>query len=182
MGRRWVRIVLGVALVLAMGACDSSGSETTTTTSRPEPVSLEVRPVVVMGPVGPGEAVGAGPGYDLLPPATTNTSPGFADLRYGVGPVAMTERDVRGARARRFPLQGWVVDLTLTRGGVRALDRLARDLYPEQPPQNSIAIVVDGKVVSAPVFQQNHYSGDQLQIGGGLDARHAKALAASLNA
>jgi preprotein translocase subunit SecD len=183
MGRRRsvVRTVtVLVVTMLVLGACDSGGSESASTTTRPKArAQMQVRPVVVtFPPPTSGEAIGAGPGYDVLESAPRA---GQAALRYGVGPVAMTERDVRHARATRFPGEGWVVDITLAPSGVRTMNRLAKELFPKTPPQSSIAIVVDGKVQSAPVFAEPTFSGDQVQISAALSREQARDLAASLD-
>jgi preprotein translocase subunit SecD len=171
MGRRWVRIVLGVALVLAMGACDSSGSESTTTRRSGPRASLQMRPVLMNAVHG---AV-SGPGQTVLEPARPN------GVDYVVGPVALSERDVDAAKAFDQPSQGWAVHLTLTSDGTRKLNRLAQQLYPKQPPQNSVAIVVDGKVQSAPVFTEPSYEGGRVEMFvEGMTAPQAKAMAASL--
>jgi hypothetical protein len=179
MGRhRWDAAGLLFACVV-LAACDSGGSESATTTTRAhERAALQVRSVIVVFPPSRGgEAIGAGPGYDVV-----TAPPSLGALHYGVGPVAVTEKDVRRAKARSFPGQGWVVDLTLAPSGVRAMNKLAAELYPKQPPQNSIAIVVDGKVVTAPAFQQSSFSGDQVEISNGqLDRPSAQALATSLS-
>jgi preprotein translocase subunit SecD len=179
MGRRWVVIGLGVALVLAVTACDSSSDSASTTTTRAAPrASLEMRPVVLMLPPpseSEGQAVGVGPGYDLLDGTAAANG-----IRYGVAPAELTERDVADARAHRVPGVGWVVDLTLTRDGMRALDAMAEELYPKSAPQNSVAIVVDGTVQSAPVFQEPRFRGGQVQISGSYTEDQAKAVAASL--
>jgi hypothetical protein len=166
--RRVVRTVtVLVVTMLVLGACDSSGPESAPTTTRPRPrASMQVRPVIVMfPPASSEEPIGPGPGYDVLESAPRA---GQAALRYGVGPVAMTERDVRHAPATRFPGVGWIVDLTLAPSGVRTINRLAKELFPKSPPQNSIVIVVDGKAQSAPAFAAPTLSGDQLQISAGL--------------
>jgi preprotein translocase subunit SecD len=137
-----------------------------------------MRPVVVMLPPPSeveGQAIGPGPGYDVLDGTAASNG-----IRYGVGPVTLTERDVAGAHARKVPAVGWVVDLELNRHGSRALNDLAAELYPKQPPQNAVAIVVDGKVQSAPAFQETRFLGGQVEMAGGYTARQAKRLAASL--
>jgi preprotein translocase subunit SecD len=179
MGRhRWAAAGLVFACVLIAG-CDSSDSQSaTTTTLLHKRTSLQVRPVIWVAPPSQGgETIGAGPGYDVV-----TAAPSLGAPDYGVGAVAMTEKDVRRARARSLPGQGWVVDLSLAPSGVRAMKKLVAELYPNQPPQNSIAIVVDGKVVTAPAFQRNSFSGHEVQISNShLNRQSAQALAASLS-
>ncbi len=159
-----------MALLLALGACSSSGSETTA--DSPARVSLQMRPVEKIVP----------PGTELTAGWTVLDSSQPDGTRYAVGPVAISERDVSRARAREIQPEGRVVDLTLTRHGTKALHRLAQERYPLRAPQNSVAIVVDGKVQSAPAFQTPTFEGGRVQIDRlGLTEDQAKQLAGSLH-
>lgn len=52
---------------------------------------------------------------------------------------------------------GYVIDLKLTRSGVERLNALAAELFPKPPPENEVAIVLDGAILSAPAFQDTEY-------------------------
>jgi preprotein translocase subunit SecD len=102
-------------------------------------------------------------------------------VRYQVGPVSMTNADLKAARAVTTPGQGWSVDVTLTRAGSRHLNDLARALFPKQPPENGLAFVVNGEVQSSVAFSTpGPYNGD-MAISNNFTEAKAKSLAASLN-
>ena len=56
---------------------------------------------------------------------------------------------------------------------------LAAELFPKQSPQNSVAIVLDGVVQTAPAFQTSSFTG-AVQISGNFTRAEAEALAAAL--
>jgi preprotein translocase subunit SecD len=70
----------------------------------------------------------------------------------------------------------WVVTFRLNDAGTTKMNRLARASYNRQPPENSVAIVVDGVVQSAPAFREPSFIGD-IQISGNFTEAQAKALA-----
>lgn len=141
---------LGV-LVLLAGCDNRSGdaakSETSRTTQAPnavQPSRLELRPVLALFPPEGQEFEGD----DVVLSARSDTG---APLRYAVGPVALTGRDFVSAKAEHVAIPDlWVVVLRPTPAGVAKMNRLAQAGYDRQPPQNSVAIVVDGVVQSAP--------------------------------
>jgi hypothetical protein len=138
--------------------------------------TLELRPVLaILPPTTASEASGAIEGNDVLASA-----PGAGDVRYQVGSVAMTEAGVRDARARNIPGIGWVVQLALTRRGIEVMNELARRQALLVPPQNSVAIVIDGMVQSAPAFVTDSFEGGDVEINGNFSEAQAKALAVSL--
>jgi preprotein translocase subunit SecD len=166
MGRRWVGVI-GVVLVVAATGCQSDSSDAT---ARSGPrATLRMRPVeAVLSPADTGA------GQQVAGPVDAK---GF---EYVMGDPALTEHDVRRARARNVPGIGWVVDLTLTGHGAQVLDELGSKLSPKSAPQNSIAIVVNGKVESSPAFQEPGFDGREVLITGGYTADQARRLAASL--
>ncbi len=135
---------------------------------------LELRPVLaILPPLAPGEAVGSS--TSILPGRPVHGAAG-----YQVGPAALTNDDLARARAEFDPGgQGWTVDLGLNRHGKVALNRLAHRLNPRSPPQDAVALVVDGVVQSAPAFQTDSFSGD-VSIVGGFDEAQARQLAVAL--
>jgi preprotein translocase subunit SecD len=62
---------------------------------------------------------------------------------------------------------GWMILLTLRPADAAAFERLTTRVYQEQPPRNQLALVIDGKVISAPSVQQP-IRGGQVQIEGGF--------------
>jgi preprotein translocase subunit SecD len=103
-----------------------------------------------------------------------------ASVRYQVGRVTLTNAGVRSVKAVDIGgLEGSTVIFSLTRRGLIAFNRLARELFPRQPPENSVAIVVDGVIQSAPMFQTANFNGD-IAISAGFTPVEARGLAAVL--
>ncbi|MGZ4736538.1 MAG: SecDF P1 head subdomain-containing protein [Acidimicrobiia bacterium] len=125
------------------------------------------------------------PVLELLTPMSTPANGGTvlpnrpgndANVRYSVGEAELTGHDVRSASATDLgDSQGWVVNLRLTDAGATKFNQLARALYPNQLPQNEVAIVLDGVVQSAPRFMTDRFSGD-IQISGQFTQAQAKDL------
>jgi SecD/SecF fusion protein len=114
-------------------------------------------------------------GDDLLTSADSTE-----DISYEVGPPGLVG-GVESARATdQGPAgDGWVVVMSLTPEGSRALNEMAGDQYDEPPPQNAVAIVLDGRVQTAPAFQTSSFDGD-VQISGGFSQPEAERLAVVL--
>ncbi len=105
---------------------------------------------------------------------------GKAALRYQLGPAAFTGKGVSGAKAQFIGgTNGWVVDLSLKSDGEAAFNKLAGESYSKSPPQNAVAIVLDGIVQSAPAFRESSFTGD-VQISGNFSETEAKDLATVL--
>ncbi len=68
-------------------------------------------------------------------------------LRYLAGPAELTGRIVQSARATLTQTQGWVINMTLTRNGATAWNKMAKQYFHEV-----IAIEFDGVVQSAPLI------------------------------
>jgi len=107
------------------------------------------------------------------------------DERYYLGAAAVTADSFRKARAHFQRGMGWTVEGKLTDKGSKAFDDLARRQFRE-----SVGIVVDGTVVSAPVIQPDatkftSFDGAIAISRGGvteLDKRGARELARDINA
>ncbi len=90
-----------------------------------------------------------------------------AGLYYKVGPAFLTGADVTGARAGYSGVQigggggGWTVDPEFTSDGNRLFEDATAQLsqFPVGDPQRAMAIVVDGKVISAPTIASDVPSG-----------------------
>jgi preprotein translocase subunit SecD len=149
----------------AAGATSSSTAATTTTTAPPTEVKTttaaddKANATVIL----PGRDTGDGP-----------------PLRYQLGPAALTGKGVSGAKAVYLGGQGWVVNLSLRDDGSTAFNKLAAESFSKQPPQNSVAIVLDGVVQSAPAFQEASFEGGNVQISGSFSEGDAKDLATVL--
>jgi preprotein translocase subunit SecD len=149
----------------AAGATSSSTAATTTTTAPPGEVKTTTA------------AEDKASATVILPGRDTGDGP---PIRYQLGPAALTGKGVGGAKAVFLPGQGWVVNLSLKDDGAAAFNKLAQESYPKQPPQNAVAIVLDGVVQSAPAFNEPNFEGGNVQISGSFGERDAKDLATVL--
>ena len=100
--------------------------------------------------------------------------------KYILGPVLIDGRDVAQAFAvRTSTFSGWQVEFRLTPEGVKKFAIATANAVHAQPPGNQIAIIVDGRVISAPIVQAPIRNGNGV-ITGNYDEQRAKALAAQL--
>jgi preprotein translocase subunit SecD len=97
-------------------------------------------------------------------------------VRYFLGPAALTGRETSGAKSEFLQGQGYGVTLSLKGSGQEKFNQLAQESFPKQPPQNSVAIVLDGVVQSAPRFNEPSFPGD-VQITGSFTQGEASDLA-----
>jgi len=102
---------------------------------------------------------------------------------YVLGPVPanLTGSAVSTAGSRLDPQSNeWVVDVNLKSAGAAAFDKLASASFSKQFPQNSVAIVLDSVVQSAPKFNQAGGFNGNVQISGSFDSTSASDLASVL--
>jgi preprotein translocase subunit SecD len=107
----------------------------------------------------------------VLPPRKTDPN----RARFLLGPAALTGKDTGGADSL-FNGGQYVVDLSLKDSGRDKMNALAAEAYPKPPPQNQMAIVLDGVVQSAPSFREPNFPGD-VQISGSFSSTEASDLA-----
>jgi preprotein translocase subunit SecD len=69
----------------------------------------------------------------------------------------------------------------MTRAGGRKFDALAGRLFPQPPPMNRVAIVLDDQVLSAPTVQSPSYPGRVFEITGIFTRAEARAVAKKVN-
>ena len=96
--------------------------------------------------------------------------------RYELGPTALTGKLVTSARAQFDSGTGWIVLIGFNSEGATKFNSLAATLFPKH---GAVAIVLDGVVQSAPVFQTGSFSGD-VQISGSFSQTEAEDLATVL--
>ncbi len=96
--------------------------------------------------------------------------------RYELGPTALTGKLVTSARAQFDSGNGWIVLIGFNSEGATKFNALAASLFPKH---GAVAIVLDGVVQSAPVFQTGSFSGD-VQISGSFSQTEAEDLATVL--
>ena len=102
---------------------------------------------------------------------------GPAGDKYVLGPGIVDANDVENAAAvpDAPPSSGWSVSVNLTGDGTAALQTAT-----ETTVGSRIAIVVDGRIVSAPTVQAPIASGDVV-VTSGLTEREARSLATRLD-
>ncbi|MFM1788972.1 MAG: protein translocase subunit SecD [Actinomycetota bacterium] len=98
--------------------------------------------------------------------------------RYLLAPAVVVGRDVRGATAAIDPqsASGWFVSLDFNGDGTKKFGQLTQDVVNLPAPQNQVAIVLDGVVVSAPRINEAILGG-QAQITGSFSQVEAQDLA-----
>ncbi|MGH8834055.1 MAG: protein translocase subunit SecD [Actinomycetes bacterium] len=100
-------------------------------------------------------------------------------FKYILGPTAVEGTHITSANAG-LPASGgvgqWQVNLTFDDTGTRQFADITTTASAAQPPQNQVAIVLDGVVVSAPV-PNGPITGGQAEITGSFTQREAQNLA-----
>ena len=156
---------------------------------------LRFRPVLEVFPLEP---VAGAPPTSAPPPAPTPREGDVPDsevvlagrpseddppLLYRLGPAGSLGRDVGGAQAIFQPTGGtWAVLLEFTEEGIARFNGIAESCFNRQPTcaLGSVAIVLDGQVVSAPAVQSPQFQRDEVNITGDFDEAEAKELATVL--
>lgn len=115
----------------------------------------------------------------VLPLRPKDGAKASSATRLYLGPTELTGTDVDKAK-REFVSPGYGVSMTLTGGGLGKFNVLAAKSYGQQPPQNEVAIVLDGVVQSNPAFQARSFSGP-VQITGNFSSTEAEDLAKLIN-
>jgi preprotein translocase subunit SecD len=118
-------------------------------------------------------------GQALLP----ECEDGILVATYAVGPVALTGSALDTARATLQNGQ-WTVNPTFKGGadGIGLFNGVAAQCFAKSQtcPSGQLAIVLDGRVLSAPTIQQASFQADQIEISGDFKEREAKDLATAL--
>jgi preprotein translocase subunit SecD len=162
-----VLAVVVTALVLAACGSQSSGvqSDASSTTSDQTAYNIEFRPVldVTMVESEPCIAETGPPASEvtLCADDTISTEP---VLKYMLGPVALSGSDVASMSTKEYGLSP-VIQVQLTEQGKAKFADLTGQLMNNQAPRDMLAIVVDGKVQSAPSVQAR-IEGGQLELTG----------------
>jgi len=108
---------------------------------------------------------------------------------YQLGPAVLTGNAISSARAA-LPQGQWIVELTLKDGreGLDTWNEWARTCRRQQStcPTNQMSFVLDSVVISAPAFQTDFFSRNEISITGGgqtgFKESEARDLAKLLNA
>ena len=98
--------------------------------------------------------------------------------RFVLGPAEVLGRQVRSASAAidQQGTGGWFVSLNFDRDGTKKFGEITQRVVSLTPPQNQVAIVLDGLVVSAPRII-DAILGGQAQITGNFTQQEASDLA-----
>jgi hypothetical protein len=165
------RVVVAQGQVLSLRAMDSNDKQIGRTLAGP--AAPQLRQVLATFDCSDNTRTG----FDVtLPDADTPKT------CYGLASAAMTLVP-KSAQAAYDSTQGWLIQMTLDDQDRDTFGQLTQRVTTQQQPKNQLAIVFDGKVVSAPVIQQA-ITGGQFQISGGskgFTEDEARNLAADLS-
>jgi preprotein translocase subunit SecD len=96
-----------------------------------------------------------------------------------LGPAVLSGSAVRSAKRSFQSGVGNVVDVTLTKSGLREFNELAARSFGQTSPTDELAIVFDSEVQSNPAFQASKFSGS-IEISGAFTEKDVAAIAASI--
>lgn len=103
---------------------------------------------------------------------------------YAVGPVSLTGSALETARANLGDNGQWVVAPNFKNGadGIGGFNAVAGQCFSKVStcPTGQLAIVLDGRVLSAPSINSQSFKADQIEISGSFTERTAKDLATAL--
>lgn len=109
---------------------------------------------------------------------------GILVATYQLGPVGLTGSALSSASAGLGPSGEWEVNPVFKGGadGIDLFNAAAVQCYATSPscPTGQLAIVLDGRVISAPRIQTPTFQADQIQISGSFTERTANDLATAL--
>ena len=113
-------------------------------------------------------------------PSPDGTSCGSDGTRYTLGKVALDGTHVSKVEAALASNNSaWVVNLTLDDEGSKSFEQLTAGLATKTPPQNQLAIVVRGKVVTAPAVM-SAIPGGKIQLSSNFTRADAEKTAADI--
>jgi hypothetical protein len=164
-------VVVGAVVVLRKDDSDVTKGGSAGVPASPE--SVQFRAVLSAEPKGCEAATTATP---------DGTACGADGTRYTLGPVALDGThvtEVRTGQSQGNSDLSWQVNLTLDGEGEATFTKLTTDLAAKTPPQNQLAIVVRGKVVSAPTVM-SAIPGGKVQITSQFSKADAEKLAADI--
>jgi preprotein translocase subunit SecD len=96
-------------------------------------------------------------------------------------PRGLTGDDVDSGDSRFVQGEGYTVDLELKDSGQEKFNALAGVSFAKPPPQNRVAIVLDGIVQSSPQFNDSSFPDNTVQISGNFTPEEAEDLATVIN-
>lgn len=101
--------------------------------------------------------------------------------KYLLTPVLVSGENLTDAQAGIPQNQlRWVVTLSLNDAGAKDFAAISQAMYTKQAPQNQFAIVLDGKVIMAPTFNEPIPGGSAQISGDNINEQTARSLASTL--
>lgn len=166
----------------------TEGDSTTTTTEPDETTTTTVAEDPTTSPTTTPDDLPASLDFDLTPPeddvaeepVTLGEFDGTEEvLRYQLGPTVVTGDIISGASAQLANLGQWQVAVQVKGDRIDDFNQIAGACFNRQPvcPTGQLAIVLDGRVVSAPNINAPSFAADQISISGNFDEDEAKDLA-----
>ncbi|MCU0311198.1 MAG: protein translocase subunit SecD [Acidimicrobiales bacterium] len=189
----------GLGLGESAGAVESAQAEAPATevpvTEAPAPVDAQSTPGVTVAPP-------AAPATTGLPPDVCSTGIPSSEIpadqpvvlpecrdgqlvaSYQLGPVSLTGSALSSASAGLDQGGRWTVNPVFKGGadGIDLFNSAAAQCFAQSPtcPTGQLGIVLDGRVISAPVIQTGSFQADQIQISGTFTEREANDLSTAL--
>lgn len=161
-------LVIGTAVTLVVIRTDDKPSATDSPAVRTKPSdprAVEFRRVLT-------STTGTCP-----TPAPDGTACDDKGMRYTLGKVELDGSHVTEVKSGHDTTNNyWYVNIALDPEGEQLFAQLTGALAKQDPPANLLAIVVHGRVVSAPSVQ-SEITGGQVQITGNFDQAAVEALA-----
>jgi preprotein translocase subunit SecD len=87
-----------------------------------------------------------------------------------VGSAKLTATDVASAKSTFQSGAGYVINLRLTKSGLKTFNQMASEQFDKPAPGDEVAMVVDGRVLSNPAFQTASFFGP-VQISGSFTGK-----------
>lgn len=182
-----LRVGLAVVALAALSGCTSSSDAGATSTSRTDRAAskrLELRPVLEVS-ISPaeGETTTAPPGLDphgIVAPSVDGT------LTYVLGPVAFDGSAFGSAEAELADT--WLVWVTVDETHRSAANDALNDCYNADPTcpdqgggRGSIAILLDGAVLSSPAVNGPDLADDRFSLVGDFTRKEAGEIEAIID-
>ncbi|TDO46423.1 hypothetical protein EV643_111276 [Kribbella sp. VKM Ac-2527] len=158
-------LVTGAVLLLRNDNSESAGSGPATKPAIPEAVQFR-------------RVIKTEPGVCETPSASTAC--GSDGSRYTLGKIELDGSHVTEVTAAAGQdTTAWYVNLSLDQEGGQLFGQLTTELAAKTPPANQLAIVVRGRVVSAPVVM-SPITGGKVQISSNFSKQDAENLASEI--
>jgi hypothetical protein len=133
---------------------------------------VQFRPVLSIQPQPPGTLC-------FTPASSASTACDGHGHRYRLGPPVVSSSDLITVRVARGPAGSWAIRLDFSAAGAQRLASATGRIKALKPPDNELAICVNGVVVSSPAVLAR-FTGASAQISGTFTRAQATLLAASL--